>query len=85
VVFAVKPVILLVNTPVPVPSVVLLFVVVGLAEVPQHTPLAVTAAPPSEVTFPPLVAAVDDVAVVVPVVTVGETVPAGVVNVTSLP
>ena len=37
----------------------------------QQTPLAVTAAPPSEVTLPPLVAVVDDVAVVVPVVTVG--------------
>jgi hypothetical protein len=85
VVFTVKPVILLVKIPVPVPSVVLLLAVVGLAEVPQHTPLTVTVAPPSEVTFPPLVAVVDDDAVVVPVVTVGGTVPAGVVNVTSLP
>jgi hypothetical protein len=85
VVFAAKPVILLVNTPVPVPSEVLLLAVVGFAEVFQQTPLAVTAAPPSEVTFPPLVAAVDDVVVVVPVVTVGGTVPAGVVKVTSLP
>jgi hypothetical protein len=85
VVFAVKPVILLVKTPVPVPSVVLLLAVVGLVEVPQHTPLAVTGAPPSEVTFPPLVAAVDDVAVVVPVVTVGGTAAAGVVNDTSPP
>jgi hypothetical protein len=85
VIFAVKLVILLVKTPVPVPSVVLLLAVVGLAEVFQQTPLAATVAPPSEVTFPPLVAAVDDVAVVVPVVTVGGTSAAGVVNVTSLP
>jgi hypothetical protein len=85
VVFAVKLVILLVKIPVPVPSVVLLLAVVGLEEVPQHTPLAVTVAPPSEVTFPPLVAVVDDVAVVVPVVTVGGTAAAGVVNVTSPP
>ena len=83
--FAVKPVILLVKTPVPVPSVVLLLAVVGLTEVPQHTPLAVTVAPPSEVTLPPLDAVVDAVAVVVPVVTVGGTAIAGVVNVTSLP
>jgi hypothetical protein len=85
VVFPVKPVILLVNMLVPVPSVVLLLAVVGLAEVPQHTPLAVIVAPPSEVTFPPLVAVVDVVAVVVPVVTVGGTIPVDVVNVTSPP
>jgi hypothetical protein len=85
VVFAVKPVILLVKIPVPVPSVVLLLAVVGLTEVPQHTPLAVTEAPPSDVTFPPLVAVVDVVAIVVPVVTVGGTIPIDVVKVTSPP
>jgi hypothetical protein len=85
VVFAVKPVILLVKIPVPVPSVVLLLEVVGLAEVPQQTPLSMTVAPPSEVTFPPLVAVVDVVAVVVPVVTVGGTILVDVVKVTSLP
>jgi hypothetical protein len=69
--------------PDPVPSEVLLLVVVGLAEVLQHTPLAVTAAPPSEVTFPPLVAVVVDVATVVPVTTVGGI--EGVVNVTFIP
>jgi hypothetical protein len=45
---------------VPVPSVV--FVVratVGSGVVPQTIPLAVTADPPSEVMFPPLVAVVD--------------------------
>ena len=56
--FAVKPVIELVNIPIPVPSVVLLFPVVGLADVFQHTPLAVIAAPPSLGMFPPLVAEV---------------------------
>ena len=39
-------VMLLVRVPVPVPSVVLLLLVVGLVEVLQHTPLAVTDATP---------------------------------------
>ncbi len=54
--------------PVPVPSDVHVSLVVGLSEVPQQTPLTVTAAPPSDVTFPPLEAAADvmeDAAVVV--------------------
>ena len=55
---AVNPVMELVNEPVPVPSVVLLSAVVGLALVLQQTPLAETAAPPSLVIFPPLVAVV---------------------------
>ena len=50
---------LLVNEPVPVPSEVFELAVVGLAEVLQQTPLAVIVKPPSEVTFPPLLA--DDV------------------------
>jgi len=57
--------------------------VVGLADVLQQTPLAVTEAPPSEVTFPPLVAVdvvIADIAVVVAVGAVVE-----VVKVTSLP
>ena len=54
------------KTPVPVPSVVLEFAVVGFAEVLQQTPRAVTLAPPSEVMFPPLAAEV--VAIVVTVV-----------------
>ena len=48
----------LTKVPVPLPSVVKLFAVVGVALVFQHTPLAVTLAPPSEVIFPPLVAVV---------------------------
>ena len=57
---AYSPVILLVNEPVPIPSVV--FVVseiVGLVVVAQTTPLAVMELPPSAVMFPPLVAVED--------------------------
>ena len=54
----VSPVIALVNVPVPVPSIVLLSAVVGLAVVLQQTPRAVTEAPPSAPTVPPLVAVV---------------------------
>ena len=43
----------LVKEPVPVPSDVLLFAVVGFCAVLQHTPFAVTVAPPSDVIFPP--------------------------------
>ena len=60
---------LLVNEPVPVLSVVLVLnAVIGPVVVLQHTPRAVTAAPPSLVIFPPLVAVVcviADAAVVV--------------------
>ena len=52
----VSPVRLLTNTPVPPPSTVLLFAVVGEGLVVQHTPLAITVAPQSDITFPPLVA-----------------------------
>ena len=66
---AVNPVIELVNIPVPVLSVVLVLnAVVGPVVVLQHTPRAVTVAPPSLVIFPPLVAVVcvvADAAVVV--------------------
>ena len=56
---AVNAVIELVNIPVPVLSVVLVLkAVVGPVVVLQHTPRAVTEAPPSLVTFPPLVAVV---------------------------
>ncbi len=75
---------LLVKVPVPVPSVVLLSLMVGLAEVLQHTPLAVTDAPPSEVTFPPLEAVVEVMEDGTVVVTVGAMV-AEVVKVRSLP
>ncbi|MBA7518359.1 hypothetical protein ES705_10429 [subsurface metagenome] len=52
----VNPVSELVKIPVPLPSVVLISAVVGLEEVLQHTPRAVTVALPSLVIFPPLVA-----------------------------
>ena len=72
--FAVNPVMLLVNAPVPVPLTVLVVkAIVGLAVVLQQIPLAVMVAPPSEVMFPPLVAVVAvmvDAAVVVSVATV---------------
>jgi hypothetical protein len=44
---------LLVKDPVPVPFVVWSSEVVGFDEVLQHTPLALTASPPSAVTLPP--------------------------------
>jgi hypothetical protein len=59
---------LLVKVPVPEPSVVKLLLLVGLADVFQHTPRDVTVAPPSEVTFPPeeaVVVATSEIAVVV--------------------
>jgi hypothetical protein len=55
---AVSPVSELENAPVPVPSLVREFAVVGFDAVDQHTPRTDTVAPPSEVTFPPLVAVV---------------------------
>ena len=64
----VKLVIALVKIPVPVPSVVILFAVVGPVVVLQQTPLSVTADPPSDVIFPPLTAEVEvmeDIGVVV--------------------
>ena len=48
----------LVKLPEAVPLVVLLSAVVGLEEVDQHTPRAVTLAPPSLVILPPVVAVV---------------------------
>jgi hypothetical protein len=53
-----NPVIELVKLPVPVPSVVLLSDIVGLFDVLQHTPRAVTEDDPADVTFPPPVAEV---------------------------
>ena len=55
---AVKPVMLLVKEPVPLPSIVLKFAIVGLGVVFQQTPRAVIAAPPSAVMLPPLMAVV---------------------------
>ena len=76
---------LLVKLPVPDPSVVLLSEMVGLAEVPQQTPLAVTEAPPSDITFPPLAAVVWVMEEGVAVVTVGKEIPEDVVKVFSVP
>ena len=70
-VMAVKPVILLVNAPVPVPSVVWLPFADGLGDVPQQTPRTVMAAPPSSVILPPLAAVVFVIDVAVVVVSVG--------------
>ena len=65
----------LANTPVPVPLIVLVDkAVVGFAVVLQHIPRAVTVAPPSLVTLPPLAAVIIVMAVVVAVVTVGKAV-----------
>jgi hypothetical protein len=69
VVDAIRLVIELVNVPIPVPSVVLVDkAMVGFAVVLQQTPRAVTAAPPSVLIVPPLLAVVlviADIAVVV--------------------
>lgn len=61
---------LLIKLPVPVPSVVVLSLIVGLCDVLQQTPRAVTASPPSEVTLPPpdaVVAVIEEMAVAVTV------------------
>jgi hypothetical protein len=61
----------LVNAPVPVPSLVVLLAVVGLCDVPYATPLAVTEAPPSDVTTPPVLAPLAVIEVIVAVETKG--------------
>ena len=65
-----SPVLEWVKTPVVVPPSAKQLVV-GLAVVPQHVPLAVSAAPPSEVTLAPNVAEEEVTALEVGVVTVG--------------
>ena len=82
---AVSPVRLLVKMPVPLPSVVWLSFTVGLCEVLQHTPRAVTVAPPSVVTLPPQVADVSVTLLAAVVVTEGSWAEAVVVKLTSLP
>ena len=62
---------LLVNEPVPVPSVVCASATVGFWEVLQQTPRAATVAPPSAVTLPPQVAEVVAMLVTLLVITVG--------------
>ena len=70
--------------PTPFPSVVLLSAIVGLGEVLQHTPRAVTLAPPSEMILPPELA---DVSVIfeIDVVVISGKVATGVVNDLVLP
>lgn len=68
---AVNPVIELVNAPAPVPSLVHVSEVVGLADVLQQTPLVDTDAPPSELTVPPPLAVV--CVIVVTAAVVGKT------------
>ena len=84
---AVNPVIELVNVPLVVPSVVLLFDVVGVAVVLQQIPDAVMTEPPLELIVPPALAAyfvillaavvvkVGAIAIVVKLVSVPYTVP----------
>ena len=80
-----KPVRLLVKTPVPVPlDVVFVAPMTGFTVVAQQTPLTVTAAPPSAMTFPPEAAVVKVIPVTAVVVTVG-TATESVVNGTSAP
>ena len=68
-----NPVIELVKLPLAGPLFVLESEVVGFWLVPQQTPLAVTVEPPSEVTFPPLVAELEVMFDTVESVTVGAT------------
>ena len=81
---ACKPVTVLVNVPVPVPSEVLLLLIVGPVVVLQHTPRAVIGDPPSDVIVPPAMAAVVAIPLGVVVVRLTMTV-SGVMNATSLP
>ncbi len=69
VVLADSPVIKLVKEPVPLPSTVWFPAMVGLAAMPQQTPLAVTGLDPPETTFPPEVAEVNVIALAAVVVT----------------
>ena len=57
----------------PDPLLVLVPDMVGLADVPYATPRELTAAPPSEVTFPPVVALLEVIADAAVVVTVANT------------
>jgi len=73
-----------VKLPIPVPSVVIKLLMVGLAVVDQQTPLAVMVPPPAEVIFPPETAVVIVIEVTAAVVRVGTTI-VEVVNETSFP
>ena len=69
-----------VKLPVPVPLVVWGPLTVGLCEVLQHTPRAVTVDPPSEVTLPPQVAVLTVILLILAVVTVGGLDNVGILN-----
>jgi hypothetical protein len=81
-VLASNPVISLVKEAV-VPLLVIKLAVVGLADVLQQTPTAVSAAPPVSVTVPPELAEFSAIEVMAVVVTVGAT--AGTVKLSSFP
>ena len=68
-----KPVRLLVKLLVPLPLLVMLALVVGFGLVLQHTPRWVTAAPPVELTLPPLFAENARMLLAAVVLTVGGT------------
>jgi hypothetical protein len=70
-VLGVRPVMELVNVPIPVPSLVQVPPTAGLVDVLQQTPLAVTSAPPSDVMLPPPVADVLVILEMAVVTTVG--------------
>ena len=73
-VFAARPVIAELNEPLPAPSIVLVVsATVGLAAMSQTTPLAVTAADPSELILPPELTPVVDKEEAMVVVNVGNT------------
>ena len=73
----------LVKLPIPDPSVVFEPAIVGAVVVPQQTPLAVIAAPPSVAIVPPLVAAAEVIEVKAVVIMAANT--TLVVKVTSFP
>ena len=62
---------LLYQTIVPVPLLVLLSVIVGLPVIFQHTPFETIDEPPSLSTFPPDIAVILEISVILKVVTVG--------------
>ena len=68
---AVRPIILLVKAPAPVPSVVWLPLSPGLGDVLQQTPRTVIAAPPSSVILPPPAAVVFVIDVAAVVLSIG--------------
>jgi hypothetical protein len=73
-----------VKLPLPVPSLDVKLLIVGVAVSAQQTPLAVTAPPPLAVIFPPETAVVNAIEVTAVVVRVGTTIRL-VVNETSFP